>query len=334
MPVPSGRRSLIQRCAAAGGLVLARPRRASAAMRTLRLAHIGTDGSHFGQGARAFATAVAADPVLSASLRIEMRGNSELGDNMSLLRQCAAGSVDLIICPGTVVGNLVPQVAVLGAPFLFRDVAHARAALDSRLGEPLAAAMPQYGLCLLAWGENGLRHITANRAIRGPADLAGLKIRLVQSEVMLRGFRALGAAPEIGSFMRLRDDLRAGRFEAEENPIVVIEGAHLYDLQSTLSLTGHAYDPAAFLVSADVMEGLSAPQREALAACGLRGAAVTRAVAAAAQRSGTQRLAAVGMTIVADVDTASLRAAARPYLESLGPAFGADLVRGLLAAGS
>jgi tripartite ATP-independent transporter DctP family solute receptor len=283
--------------------------------------------SHYGQGAGAFAAAVGANPVLAEIVRIDVHGNAELGDELSMLKDCADGTLDLMVCSGAALSNVVKPIGLLNALFLFRDVERARATLDGPVGAQLAALMAAHDLHWLAWGENGLRHITANRPVRRPADLAGIKIRVPQSEVMLAGFRALGADAGPYNFNQLREALRTGQFQAQENPIGTIETARLYEMQSTLSLTGHVYDAAAFLASADVAEDLTPPQMAALAACAARGATVTRAVAAAAQQSGVQRLASAGMTVVSDVDVAAFRAAARPFLDSLRAVYGAELMQ-------
>jgi TRAP-type transport system periplasmic protein len=181
------------------------------------------DHSHYGRGGAALAAAVAANPI-GTIIRIEAHGNAELG----MLKSCANGTLDLVVYSNSVVGNLVPENGWLNAPFVFAGLAHARAVLDGPVGKEFAELATAKKINLIAWGENGLRHITANRAIRTPpSDLKGLKIRVPQSEVMLGGMRALGADAAPLNFNLLRKALRTGQFEAEENPIVVIEAAEV-----------------------------------------------------------------------------------------------------------
>jgi TRAP-type C4-dicarboxylate transport system substrate-binding protein len=149
---------------------------------------------------------------------------------------------------------------------------------------------------------------------------------------MLGGFKALGADAAPLNFSLLREALRTGQFQAQENPIVVIEAAKLYELQKFLSLTGHVYDAAAFICSADLLDDLTEAQRTALTDCARKGAAVTREVSATAQKDGIARLTAKGMTVVDNVDVAAFRTAARPFLESLSASFDTSLVKRLLDA--
>ena len=101
-------------------------------------------------------------------------------------------ATDLVFATSNVVAHQVPELGLLDAPFIFRDAAHARVTLDGPIGQEFVPLLRDSGLNLLAWGENGVRRVTAGKPVQGPPDLRGLKIRVPQSEVMVEGFRALG----------------------------------------------------------------------------------------------------------------------------------------------
>jgi TRAP-type C4-dicarboxylate transport system substrate-binding protein len=315
-------------CAAAA---LARPHVARAAIRTLRLGHGNPDTGLFGDGSRAFAAAVAAHPALSGAVRIVVHGHSELGEELTLVKGCVDGTVDLALVSNVVTGNVVREVDYLYAPFLFADAAAAQRALDGSVGAELTGLCRQRGLHVLAWGENGLRHIGANNAVRTVADLHGLKIRVPQSQTMIDGFRALGAEPGPLSFGMLREALRSGQFQALENSIASFEASKLYEMTSQLCLTGHSYDSVAFAASGDLLEDLTPEQVQALTECAAKGAAVTRQSAAAANEGGLARLAAK-MTLVRDVDVAGMRAASRSFIEGLATGDTTGFVKRLILA--
>ena len=312
---------------------LAAPHVARAAVRTVRFGHNNADNSQFGQGAAAFAQAVEADPVIGGVLRIAMYGNAQLGDDVIMLKSCINGTLDGMLCGTSVTANFVPEIGIVNAPYLFASTERARAVLDGPMGAEFMALSRAKGLPVLAFGENGVRHITSNKLVRTPADLRGLKIRVPQSAVMLNGFLALGADAAPLAFNLVRNALLSGEFLAQENGISVVETAKLYEVQKFLCLTGHIYDAISFIAAQDLLEDLTPPQRDALAAAARKGAAVSRTACDAAARDGIGRLKAAGMTVVDDVDVAAFRAASRPYLEGLSTTFGAERVRGLLAAG-
>ena len=329
---PLGRRTVLAGLAGASAVALAAPHVARAATRTARFGHNNADASQFGQGGIVLAQAVAADPVLNGVLRIEVYGNAQLGDDLGMLKSCLGGTLDGMLIATSIMANAVPEIGVINAPYLFRSVDQARAVLDGPRGAEFKQLAAAKGLSVLAWGENGVRHVTANRPVRTVADLHGLKIRVPQSEMILGGFKALGASPAPLAFGLVRDALRSGEFEAQENGISVVESAKLYEVQKYLCLTSHIYDGIGIVASADLLEDLTEPQRAALLACGRKAAAATREVAGAAAAEGVGRLKAAGMTVIADVDLAGLKAACAPYLEGLATTYGEERVRSLLNA--
>lgn len=300
--------------------------RAAAFRRIVRVGVVTPLAAAPGQACQAFADAVAATPSLDRALQIEMHANGELGGEVEMVKACAAGALDLVFAVSNVVAGTVPELGLLDTPFLFRDATHARATLDGPIGQEYADLLRSKNLNVLAWGENGVRHITANKPVRGPSDLRGLHIRVPQSEVMVEGFRALGAMPEPLPFPQLFEALRTGRFEAQENPVATIAAAHLEQVQHCLSLTGHAYSAAFFLASSDLLEDLDEAQRTALRSCASIGASHSRETASRGERQGVEQLRAAGMTIVDDVDRPALATASAPALQAAGLRFGPDRV--------
>lgn len=322
----SRRRLAVYTAALAVGtpLLSTRSVKAGAFRRVIRIGVVNPPASAPGQACRAFAEAVAATLVLDSGLQIEVHPDGELGSEVEMVKACASGALDLVFAASNVVAAQVPELGLLDAPFLFRDTAHAHATLDGPIGQEFVGPLRDKGLHLLAWGENGVRHVTAGKPVRGPSDLRGLRIRVPQSEVMLECFRALGAAPETLPFPQLFEALRVGRFEAQENPVATIAAAHLERVQHCLSMTGHAYSAAFFLASSDLLEDLDDAQRTALSACARIGAHASREAASRGEREGVEQLRAAGMVIIEDVDRAALAAAAAPALEAAARRLGPD----------
>jgi tripartite ATP-independent transporter DctP family solute receptor len=307
---------------------------AAGSLRVVRIGTVNPPASATGQACLAFAQAVAASPVLGGVLQVEVHANGELGGELEMTKACINGSLDLAVTASNVGANIVPELGLLDAPFLFRDAAHARAVLDGPIGVEFAELMRPKGMNMLAWAENGLRHVTANKPTRKPADLQGLRIRVPQSPVMIAAFKALGASPEALPFPELYEALRTGRFEAEENPIPTIVAAKFADVQKCLNLTGHVYSAAFFIASPDLLDDLSTPQRGALFECAKIGAAASRDTGTRGERDGIAALQASGMVIVSDVDRGALAAAARPALVAAAQQLGADRAARIQAFGA
>ncbi len=303
----------------------------AASSRLIRLGHINSPASQLGQGCSAFATAVARSPHLAEAVEVEIHPDGTAGGELEMVRSCRDGTLDMTFSTSVVAGNFASEVGVLDAPFLFRDADHGRTVLDASVGRDMAALLSARNVHVIAWGKNGMRHVTANIPVRGPGDLRGLRIRVPQSEIMQKGLRALGAAPEQLAFPQVYEALRTGRFDAEENPISTIEAARFQAVQKCLSLTGHIYSAAFFVASADLLEDLNEAQRAALSACAAAGAEASRRAADIAERDGIGRLRAAGMTIVTNVDRPAFAALARPWLASLSAREGSGFVSRITA---
>jgi TRAP-type C4-dicarboxylate transport system substrate-binding protein len=133
----------------------------------------------------------------------------------------------------------VPELGFVDLPFLFEDNDHARGAMDGALGRRLVQAIESKAdFRILGWYENGFRHISNRvRTVRTPADLKGVRIRVLPSRIQARTFELLGATPLI---MDLTDAIRmikAGEIDAQENPLTntVTYGVHKFHRFHTIS---------------------------------------------------------------------------------------------------
>jgi TRAP-type C4-dicarboxylate transport system substrate-binding protein len=133
----------------------------------------------------------------------------------------------------------IPELSFVDLPFLFESTGQARRAMDGALGLRLTQAVEQRAdFRILGWYENGFRHISNRvRTIRTPADLKGMRIRVLPSKIQARTFELLGATPLI---MDLTDAIRmikAREVDAQENPLTntVTYGIHKFHRFHTIS---------------------------------------------------------------------------------------------------
>lgn len=133
----------------------------------------------------------------------------------------------------------VPGIGLLDLPFLFATREAARAAMDGPLGKVMAGKI-EAGLNhrVLGYFENGFRHISNRlRPVRRPADLAGMTIRVLPSDIQVRTFELLGAVPLRMDLTEAIERIRAGTIDAQENPLAntVTYGVHKFHRFHTLS---------------------------------------------------------------------------------------------------
>jgi tripartite ATP-independent transporter DctP family solute receptor len=133
----------------------------------------------------------------------------------------------------------VPELGFVDLPFLFESTDAARTAMDGALGRRLVQATEsKMNLRILGWFENGFRHISNRvRPVHTPADLKGLTIRVLPSQVQKRTFELLGGKPMIMDLTEAIAMVKAGTIDAQENPLTntVTYGVHKFHRFHTLS---------------------------------------------------------------------------------------------------
>jgi TRAP-type C4-dicarboxylate transport system substrate-binding protein len=206
--------------------------------------------------------------------------------------------------------------------------------MDGEIGKAALARLEPQGIVGLAWGENGLRHLTTfDRAVRRPEDLKSLRLRVPQSEVMVASFKAIGADAQSLPFPDLYAALSAGSFQAQENPIATIVATNFDKVQHYLCLTGHVYSPAAFLISKRTLEHISPEDRQVLRAAGAAGSKASRGYLDRAEKSGLDELRRRGMKVVEDIDRPAFVASLASLESQFQKQFGKDKIDAIRAFG-
>jgi tripartite ATP-independent transporter DctP family solute receptor len=141
---------------------------------------------------------------------------------------------------------LTDRVEALGfadLPFLFRDNGHARAAMDGDLGRHLTEKIEaEYNYRILGYFENGFRHLSNKlRPVRMPEDLAGMKIRVLPSNVQARTFKLLGADPIRMDLTEAIVGVVDGSLDAQENPFANTVTYGMHNFHKYHTRTGHFY---------------------------------------------------------------------------------------------
>ncbi|MBS0390555.1 MAG: DctP family TRAP transporter solute-binding subunit [Proteobacteria bacterium] len=181
----------------------------------------------------------------------------------SALRQ---GVIDMAV--GSTI-NWSPQVKALNLfslPFLFPDYAAVDAVTQGEVGKSIFQTLEKAGVVPLAWGENGYREISNSKhPIKTPADLKGLKIRVVGSPLFLDTFTALGANPTQMSWADAQPAMASGAVDGQENPLSVYQAAKLNTVaQKYITMWGYMNDPLIFVVNKDIWNSWTPQDREAV----------------------------------------------------------------------
>jgi len=166
--------------------------------------------------------------------------------------------------------NYSPQLVELNLfalPFFIANQPDRYAALDAikagKAGEMVIKAIEDKGVKFLGFGENGFRELTNSRkAIRTPADLAGMKIRVVGSPLFLDTFRALGANPVNMNWSDTMAAIQQGVVDGQENPISTFFPVKMHDFHKFMTDWHYVVDPTLFVVNPGVWGSFSAEDQK------------------------------------------------------------------------
>lgn len=184
-----------------------------------------------------------------------------LGGDQQLLQQLATNEIQLHTAGPVVVHKLLQDYQCMEAEFVYRNADHGYRVWTGDLGREVSDKLEaQYGITIVGVGLRGARHLTANKPIRQPADLEGVKIR-VTNPLRAQIFSAYGALPGPLPVSELYGALRQGVFEAQENPIPTIWGNKFFEVQKTVNLTGHVLSYYVFSANKQFMDSLSDDHR-------------------------------------------------------------------------
>ena len=241
-------------------------------------------------------------------LSIKLFPNNQLGSDTDLISQVRAGGVEFLNVSNSVLSTLVPAAALVNVGFAFTSYDQVWKGVDGELGQYIAAQIEKSGIQVIApFADNGFRQITSSeRAIRAPEDLKGFHIRVPVSPIFTGLFQALGAAPTSINFNEVYTALQTKLVGGQENGLVVIETAKLYEVQKYVSQTSHIWDCFGLFANRRAMARLPADVQEIVKREIKQSVMDQRADAAKLESSLKAELQGKGMNFV-EVDRAAFR---------------------------
>ena len=153
----------------------------------------------------------------------------------------------------------IKPLNLFNLPFFFPDYKALDAVTQGEVGAEIADILNKKGVTLLAWGENGFREITNSKhAITKPADLEGLKIRVVGTPVFIETMKALGANPVNMNWGDAQVAFQQGVVDGQENPVVAIEiPVKIWQFHKFITIWRYVIDPLMLTVNNKVMASFS-----------------------------------------------------------------------------
>jgi tripartite ATP-independent transporter DctP family solute receptor len=193
-------------------------------------------------------------------ISIQMFPSMQLGGEKEMIEQAQVGALQIARISVGAMGPVVDDLNVFNMPFIFRDEAHMRKVIDGPIGQDLldrVSNAPTSRLIVLGWMDAGTRNVYCDRPITKPADLKGLKIRMMGNPIFVETMNAMGGNGVAMGFNELYQAMQTGVVDGAENNEPTVLAQNHYQVKKVYSLTGHLIIPEIFVFSKKTWETLS-----------------------------------------------------------------------------
>jgi len=292
----------------------------------LKYGHVGKPGSLFTASVEEFAKR--ANAKLGDMAEVQVFGSSQLGKDKELLQKLKLGQITFSL-PSSVMSSVADEFGVFEMPYIIKDREHMKR-VQGAIGESvLQKAANDKGYQILAYWENGFRHITNNtRPVNTPDDLKGIKLRTPKGAWRVKMFKLYGANPTPMAFSEVFTALQTNVIDGQENPYAQIWSGKFQEVQKYLSITGHVYTPGYVLVSKKHFADLPGEVQKILLETAQETQAFVYDLAAQLETDLLQKLKDGGIT-VNNADKDAFIAASKPIYDEFSTSLdgGAELVK-------
>ncbi len=198
-------------------------------------------------------------------LNIKTYLGGQLGGELEILQKIRRGNIQGGGLTSAAMASVVPELDVLELPYLFDSYEEADYILDNHLFEVFEKLFLEKDLVLISWAENGWRNIGhKSKAILGPKDLEGEKMRSQESKVHLAFWKAIKASPQAISTAETLPALQTGVVQGFDNTPLFTLAAEWHTAIKHFSMTGHIYQPAAIIYSKRFWDKVSVEDKKIL----------------------------------------------------------------------
>ncbi len=174
------------------------------------------------------------------AVEFQLFPQAQLGNQREMTEGVQLGVIQATVSPAAFLGGFDPAVSVLDIPFLLPDDEDAAAKLrEGDFGKALLKTFDSRGVVGVALWPNGRKNFTSNKPLDDIAAFTGQKFRVMDSQILVEQFNALGASAIPLPFGELYTSLQTGLVDGEENPLDTIQRMKFYEVQKHLVLSDH-----------------------------------------------------------------------------------------------
>lgn len=195
--------------------------------------------------------------------KVEVYHSAQLGQEADTIEQVRSGVIDLNRVSMAPFNSLVPLTLIPSLPYLFRSPEHARAVMSGPIGDEIAAGFEEHAVVVLTYYDGGARSFyNSKKPVNSVADLAGLKFRVIQSDVFVDMVAALGASATPMPYGEVYSGIETGVIDGAENNFPSYESAKHFEVAKYYSLDEHTIVPEVFVMSKAAWDKLTPEDQE------------------------------------------------------------------------
>lgn len=210
-------------------------------------------------------------------IQVVVHSGGAMGSETEMFEGMQMGTLDMGIITNAYVSAYVPACGALDLPFLFEDLAQARGVIDGDFGKKLVEQVSKSGVVTLGWSEGGFRQTpTVKKAIKTPADIAGLKIRCMETKTYLAAYKALDVNATPMAWAETITSLQQGAISGLDIPNSVTYANGFPDVADYYNMLNMFYSPLQICISAKTLAKFDAEDQAMLMECAVAAGVATR----------------------------------------------------------
>jgi tripartite ATP-independent transporter DctP family solute receptor len=277
--------------------------------------HIGVE--HFANRARELS---------NGRVEVQVYPNSQLGGEREMAEAIQFGTLESATVMAAVASRFVREFEVFNLPFLFRDFQHVYKVLDGPFGEELNQASIKKGFRLLGIYVGGTRSVYARKPISDLASLKGMKIRTIESPIVVATWKALGTIPTPTPMPEVYTAIQQGMVDGGEGNVISYNNMKFDEVAPYVSHIKYLITIEPFFIGEKFLQDLPADLQQAILQAGKESVPVERKANEEQEAKVVETLRAKGRTVVFP-DIVPFQKAVQPVYEQYGKSIGMDRIR-------
>ncbi len=297
---------------------------AAGAPATLKIGHVLDTKHPYHIGAEAFAARLR--ELSGGRIEAQVYPSSQLGNEREMVEAIQFGTMEAGGITSAVVSRFVKELDIFNLPFLFRDFEHVYKVLDSQFGEELNQAAQKKGLRILGFWVGGSRSVYARKPVSDLASLKGLKIRTMETPMLIATWKAMGAIPTPIPFSEVYSSIQQGVVDGGEGNVISYNSMKFDEVAPYMSHIKYLHTITPLVLGEQFFRSQPPDLQKAILQAGKESVPVERKANEADEQKIVDTLKAKGRTVVIP-DIAPFQKAVEPIYEQYGKAIGMEKIR-------